>query len=146
MRGPACDSVDMETSTTAASLTFPESFRGETRFIRRGPSTYAVRAIRILGTDRVVVDAWEPSAWAGPHSSICSDIGGDAGVWGKIRARRLPASLAGMPTDTADALDRRVRAVRAFQALNDIEAEALILEAFPGADVGGGEGRGRIAR
>ena len=100
-------------------------------------STIRVRSFRIIGTDAVVFQAWEPTAFdqrtGYRHSTITSDDQGD-GTLGKVTTRRLePDFDAAYPLDWSDraTIAARREACAARSALLHAESYAAIIGALP---------------
>jgi len=113
----------------------PEGPDGQTdadRFVGQ----FLVRRYRILGTQTVVYDAWEPDeriARTGVEIFGHSMLTHHAGRWwGQIGTGPLPASVDALPTRS----DERSHAYRVWAVAEHARAYALIMQAFPEAATG----------
>lgn len=84
---------------------------------------------KLIGTNRVVFSAWEPTEFAVGHSVVTTI----EGKWyGRIGSRRLPEELESLPAMSAS----RSKAVRAWHQSEYQRAYAIIEEYDPRATCG----------
>lgn len=90
--------------------------------IKRHDDGRVISRKRIIGTDVVIYEAWEPSSTTGPHGTIAQA----EGQWyGRIGTRAVPAELfAAVPAHALDA--ERSAIVREFYQSEYARAYALI--------------------
>lgn len=87
-----------------------------------------VKRFRIIGTNLIIYEAWEPSELMGRHSTV-TFIGGK--VWGRIGTDPDQSLFEHLPVG-----DDRSEAVRkAYQQRYQVAYDAIV-EAFPEADAG----------
>lgn len=104
------------------------AYRGPANENRALPCGRIVRRYRILSTQTVVYDAWEPANVHSTHSTI-TFINGTC--YGHIHSRRDDSTFAHLPVGP-----ERSAAVRAHYDASDAESYALIVAAFPEAAEG----------
>lgn len=95
--------------------------------IRTAANGLFVWGSRIIGTNRTVYGAWEPSSYMGNHRCITTTDGGQ--TLGQVGTRRIGSEIEALPGGSGD----RIIACEKHRMAQVEEAQAAIASAFPAA-------------